>query len=878
MKKTTLYTAILCFFVLTNALGQKTNNISPTRFGQNIEDAQAYLLRMKANPATGRIDPSDVSKARQTADKMATNRSEKSVAVNWEFMGPDNIGGDTRAILIDKDNPQRLIAGSVSGGIFTSNDGGLNWIDHPQNIEFAGLSIAALAQGSDGAIYAGTGVNFDARSYGQGKLGSTVLPGNGVYKSTDRGISFQLLTATVPLYEDGVFHESDWAAIKSIEVNPTDPNIVYVATGRGLQISQDGGTTWSKANGIAADSWAYSIAIAADGKTHVLADSTYYRAEDGLNFTSKLVVEPNSFSPRNKIMAISPSNNDYLYIATLERFTSCLSKVWQSKDGGTTWTSTDYSEDDSFQPLGCLGWLTLSLTVNPSNPSQIFLGGQYLWSWEEEAGWNQLEGTPLNPVSPFMNNILFDTSNPDNLYLTSSSGISKSTNAQESSPDFASINKNYRATQFYGMAASLDGSVMGGAQSNGTIFVNPDREAGSTLEGEFVLDGTGGYCAISKLKPTAIFAARQSGAIKRAANSNVPLSSFFDENTDCCNPDEQLDGNPLFITPFVLWEDIIGNIISGEENSMFVTGNCEGEVWITEGALDFSTTPTWRKIGQLQSPNTCVSAIAVSSSGTDIYVGTTRGQILHITDLNKETPTVVETSATENFQYISSINVLHSPNHIIVGLGNYGYASNIVESTNAASENPTFTSLQSNLPLMPVYSVARNPLDLNTLLVGTELGIWQYDFAAQTWTEENGIMGRVPVHSLQFEQMGEISCNVLYAATHGRGMYRTTDFTFGNCDTEIVGIASLEDQITSLQLFPNPLQSHSNLEITLNETTDLTLQIFDLQGQMVRHQDLGEMTARKHRILIEKEDLRTGLYLVILQSGKRQMSRKLMVD
>ncbi|MGB0931368.1 MAG: T9SS type A sorting domain-containing protein, partial [Chitinophagales bacterium] len=323
----------------------------------------------------------------------------------------------------------------------------------------------------------------------------------------------------------------------------------------------------------------------------------------------------------------------------------------------------------------------------------------------------------------------------------------------------------------------------------------------------------------------------------------------------------------------------IGNIISGEENSMFVTGNCEGEVWMTEGALDFSTTPTWRKIGQFESNFTCVSAIAVSSNGTDVYVGTTSGEILHITDLDKENPTLIETSATENFQYISSINVLQNPNHIIVGLGNYGHASNIMESINAASQNPSFTSLQSNLPLMPVYSVARNPLEPNTLLVGTELGIWQYDFAAQTWTEENGIMGRVPVHSLQFEQMREISCNVLYAATHGRGMYRTTDFTFGSCDTEIaVGIASLEDQITSLQLFPNPLQSHSNLEIVLNETTDLTLRIFDLQGQMVRQQSLGEMTARKHSIRIEKRDLRTGMYLVMLQSGKRQMSRKLMVD
>ncbi len=882
-------TLTLCLFIVTAVFAQKTNTTQNQN--QNIKAAHEYLLKMKANPETGRIEPADVLKARHEADKLAENSNQKSGTVNWEFMGPDNIGGRTRAILIDKDNPQKLMAGSVSGGLFTSNDGGLNWTDHPENTEFAGLSIGVITQGSDGTIYVGTGESPDGSVYGLGSAGYTGLPGKGVYKSTDGGISFQLLPETVPTYAEGVFYDLDWAFIKSIEVSPVNPNWVYVATSYGVQMSQDAGNTWSKANGIAANSSAYSIAIAGDGKTHILADSTYYQAEDGLNFTSKLVVELEyPLSIRNKVMAMSPSNNDYLYIVTLRHF-ACLSKVWQSKDGGETWNRMDYGEGGTFYPLGCEGWFSLSLAVNPSNPSQFFLGGTELWSWEEEVGWNQLVGTISNPIEPYISVIEFDLQNPNTVYLGAATGLSKSTNAQTPSPDFTSINKNYRTAQFYDMAANIDGFVMGGAQSNGTILINPDREADSTLEGEFVFDGTGGYCEMSQLKPGAFFAERQSGAIRRAANKNVPMSSFFDLNTDCypaniiggpCDPDGLLDGNPLFITPFVLWEDIIENLISGEIKSKFVTGNCLGEVWMTEEALDFTQTPNWRLIGQFQE-NHCVSAIAVSTGGTDIYVGTAGGRILHITNLDNENPTITETTLSETilsgtFQYITSIDVLHDPNHIIVGVSSYGSEANIVESTNAASENPTFTSLQHNLPPMPVYSVVRNQYNPNDLFAGTELGLWQYDFTTQTWTEENGIMGRVPIHSLKFQQMGDIGCDVLYAATHGRGMYRTTDFTFGNCDTEIaVGISDLENQISSLQLFPNPLQSQSQLELTLEETIDLTLRIYDLQGQLVRHQDLGEMAARKHQVLIERKDLKSGLYLVVLQSGKRQMSRKLLI-
>jgi len=911
MKKS-IYTIVL-LLILGTAISllqsSKTPNSSPTehsllqRSMQSFEEkahsfigTHEYLTQMRANPKTGRVDIADVVKARQTADKLATNQTKKSGQIDWKFMGPNSVGGRTRAVLVDKDNSQRLIIGGVSGGIFTSDNGGLNWTDHPQNTEFLSLSISAIAQAPNGDIYVGTGEFWDGSIYGVGKLGNSVLPGTGVYKSTDGGNSFEIQESTIP--NNGAVGANytffDWATIQDIEVHPNNSNLVYVATIRGLQISQDGGETWSKANGVPETSVAYDIAIASDGKVHVLAEAKYYQAVDGLNFTDEFTGNDISgqfeISTQNKVLAMSPSDNNYLYIATIKS-NGCLNKVWQSQNGGSTWAVIGEG-NSSFQPLSnniaCQGWYDLCLAVDPNNQERIFLGGVSLWSWSSQDNWNQLDGAAAAPyyVHPDKHTIVFDPQNPNIMYIGSDGGIARSLNPQNTFPTFEAINKNYFATQFYGIAANIEGNVMGGTQDNGTIFV--DSEGNSMFENQpYITGGDGGFCDFSKVKPLAAFVSSTNGGIKRSASSQPPFSSFFDNNTDCspnvgtgsCNPDGHLDGNPLYITPFILWENVIANFIDPSiEKSLFITGSCNGKVSMTEGALDFTAIPAWKTIGDFTGDR-CVCAISVSNDGKTVYAGTTDGRMMRITNLDRDEPSTKEFRiSNSSSQYISNITIDYNPAHIIVGLGNYGQDQNIVESNNATSQNPTFSSIQHNLPLMPVYSVAIDLFNPTTIIAGTELGIWLYDANTQTWTEENDKMGRVPVHSLRFQTIMSPSCEVLYAGTHGRGIYRTTDFTLQGCTipADTVGIQPL-NQISQVQLYPNPMLEKSILEITLLETTNLNLQIFDLQGRIVRQQNLGELAARNHKIEVERGDLIAGNYVVILYAGKKLVSKKLIV-
>ncbi|MBV5350217.1 hypothetical protein JZU71_03465, partial [bacterium] len=73
----------------------------------------------------------------------------------WTALGPGNIGGRIRAILIDRTDTNRIWLGSVSGGIWKSSDAGASWL--PVNDFMGNLSISSLVMDPVNAtiMYAG---------------------------------------------------------------------------------------------------------------------------------------------------------------------------------------------------------------------------------------------------------------------------------------------------------------------------------------------------------------------------------------------------------------------------------------------------------------------------------------------------------------------------------------------------------------------------------------------------------------------------------------------------------------------------------------------------------------------------------------------------
>ena len=91
---------------------------------QSWTEANEYINSLYVNPLTGKVEPADYAAAYQQALTMS---NAKAASFTFEEDGPDNVGGRTRAIIVDPNNDFTVYAGSVDGGIYKSVNGGNNW-------------------------------------------------------------------------------------------------------------------------------------------------------------------------------------------------------------------------------------------------------------------------------------------------------------------------------------------------------------------------------------------------------------------------------------------------------------------------------------------------------------------------------------------------------------------------------------------------------------------------------------------------------------------------------------------------------------------------------------------------------------------------------
>jgi len=212
--------------------------------------------------------------------------SLKSSSMQWEEMGPNNIGGRVRGLIVDKDSSNILYAGGVSGGLWKSTTGGQSWVKIPLNDNIA---ISCIAQAPNGDIYVGTGEGLSQPNYVNVNSG---MYGAGIYYSSD-GVNFTVLSKT-----------ATWNLINRIAIDKN--GVVYVAAQQGLEVSTDNGQNWTKAkNGTFKD-----VKIAPNS-TRVVATqggNVWISPNVGSTFTKT------SFSGVGRTeIGISPSDPDVMY-------------------------------------------------------------------------------------------------------------------------------------------------------------------------------------------------------------------------------------------------------------------------------------------------------------------------------------------------------------------------------------------------------------------------------------------------------------------------------------------------------------------------------------------------------------------------------------
>ena len=755
-----------CFYGCSFKHLSKSQNLKPiltssketksTRFDEALGLAE-WEFQITKDPATNTVPKQKILAAINFENNRRSNtQSEAALSgMTWKERGPNNIGGRTRAIMVDPNDATKktIWAGAVDGGLWKTTDITAtipNWA--ATNDLFSNLAITTLAYDSSNTdiMYFGTGE-------GWGNLDA--VQGFGIWHTVDKGVNWTQLSSTT-----GV----NFNYVNKIVVHPTNHKI-YAATQAGLFLSSDYGATFA-CIGYSSFNVA-DIELSSTGRVHIGVGDYYttrdyhYTDNDGTAWDPTATNFNTIVSTGKRVeLAIAPTNGNILY--ALVGTTGAIQGIYKTSNGGVTWAATgsaSWNDQNCAAPVTDFtrsqSWYDLAMAVNPSDANNVIIGGVDLLkttnggtSWTQISSW--WGGCSLQNIHADQHIVYFEPGNSNIAYFGNDGGVWRTADATSTTPTITNKNTNYNVTQYYSTAihpSAARSFMAGGAQDNGShILLSAGIGSATSATG-----GDGGFCHIETDEPQYIYTSYVHNNIYRSSDTGNTFTQIIGNNTG------------PFITP---WDfDNTNNILyaSYTSNNIVRWSSMHG----TPSGVLISVSGATADITHIKvSPNTA----------TTIYAGTSAGTLFKITSANA-TPTVTNiTGASFPLGSISCIEVQKSDEaHLLVTYSNYGVNS-VWESTNSGS---TWTSVEGNLPDLPVRWAVFNPTNIDQAVLATETGVYSTDNlngGSTVWGINSSGMPNVRVDMLKIRG----SDSILVAATHGRGMFTSDVFCTARANFE----------------------------------------------------------------------------------------------
>jgi hypothetical protein len=815
----------------------------------NAYNEQLWELSM--DPSTGRPMPERLYAVQQ--ELIAQRFEARGVggeSINpWIDRGPNNQGGRTRGIMFDPndinnanpaDDYTRVFAGGVSGGLWVNDDitdANSSWT-LVQGVQANISVITIISDPNDSNVfYIGSGESFTFQSAGVGR---------GVWKSSDGGATWDNIFGGYDSFTsggsvNGIFYVNDIVARDNGGVteiyagiagkryfDAASPANFQGANEQGLYKSIDGGANWNRfeIKNPTTGNYFNPSDLEIDINNNVWMTTTnsvfgdsgggIYRSTDGVTFSSVFTVfgasrtelEVSSTDANKFWVAADVLNQGKVYtttdaFATLGNFTEITTPVDEDVQ---TIPADDYTRGQAFYDL----------PIEADQNGTLYIGGINLFSspndgtsWTQISEWYNIPGFTASFVHADQHAIVFRPGTNDTEAVFGNDGgvyySSDIANAAGSTTNIQTRNMDYNTTQLYSGAideSTLDDNFGGGLQDNGSMFVingvpgaNPFDESRGGDGGFTEIDDSGTYAILSNpgnnhylysFPALNFLATLSSGTGGRFSNQVV-----LDKNLDILYSDASVGSNRQI-------ERITGVAPGGAATASTLLSSAQ-----------FNSTPTAMKVSPF------------NTTGTTLYVGLANGRLLLGGFADIINPTFVNIAGSGFVGSISDIEFGQSAQEIFVTMHNYGVTS--VWFTGDGGSN--WTSIEGDLPDIPVKCILQNPLIPEELIIGTDLGVWatpDYTATNPVWVQAYNGMSDVQVLDLDLRALD----NKILATTHGRGLF-TSQFT-----DQPLSVLESEFVSNIVMLFP----TISNGQITLKSERDLgdaNITVFNINGQKV---------------------------------------------
>ncbi|WP_299887667.1 hypothetical protein [uncultured Lacinutrix sp.] len=311
-------------------------------------------------------------------------------------IGPGGMSGRVTSIDAVHTNPDIMYVGTASGGLWKSTSGGIKWEPIFDNEITASIGAVAIQQSNPSVIWAGTG---------EGNPRNSLNGGYGIYKSLDAGKSWKAMGLEKTRH------------IHRIVIDPTNPNIVYVAaigspwgehSERGVYKTVDGGFTWNKILFANNKTGAADLVMDPTNPNKLIATLWEHKRDpwffnsggkgSGLHITHdggktwKRITEKEGF-PKGDLgrigVAIARNKPNIIY-ALVEAKKNAL---YKSVDGGFNWKKINDKSDIGNRPF-----YYSEIYVDPQNENRVYSVFTYV-NVSEDGGKNFTQLMPAYGVS-----------------------------------------------------------------------------------------------------------------------------------------------------------------------------------------------------------------------------------------------------------------------------------------------------------------------------------------------------------------------------------------------------------------------------------------------------------------------------------------------
>ncbi len=665
-------------------------------------------------------------------------KSSETNALAWTQLGPGNVPGRTRSIVIDPDNADVIYSGSVSGGVWKSTNAGNTWFPLKDNMENLAVCSMVMDPTDSKILYAGTG---------EGYYNTDVVRGEGIFKTTDNGNSWTQLSSTI---------NENFYYVNKLVIDKTT-NVLWAATRKGLFFSNDGGTTFSPRLNVqgGGDAHCMDVEIAYTTPSSIYAsfgqfnESVIFKSSNGGNDFSQNY----SKTGHGRIeIGVSSNNPSVVYASFLDLNTMGVGHFTVTTDGGINWNEVTIPGPsltglDNY--AGTQAWYDNILAVDPDNSNTVYVGGIDFWkstdqgkNWKQKTLWVHYTGYEYAHADQHA--IVFHPDNPNILYLGTDGGVFRSTDKGET---WNNLHNNLFTTQFYyGAVDPVENKFYGGSQDNGTL------KSDGTTEWHEILGGDGGVTEVDFDNPDNVYMeythlcfykSTDGGANYTKRMNGIPSGTEnFDGTTD----------RVLFIAPFSIDPNDSKTLVAGTyrvfkttdgaENWTSISGDLTGDGTGTEGSY--------------------VSTVVIAKGNSNvIYAGCSNGKI-QVTTNNGTNWNLRNTELPQ--AYCSRIAAYpNDPASAIAVFSGFLENKKVFRTTNYGV---SWTNISNDLPNIPVNCIFINPNDRDNLFIGTDLGVFSSTNSGANWVIESNLP-KVRTDDLDYRT----SDNKLFAATHGRSMF-----------------------------------------------------------------------------------------------------------